>query len=718
MYYLLERKKKKLPSFLQFYSQIMVKWIVRFLLEMRLICMRKFNSHSIPIRLNLLFSIVILLFMTIIGRLLYMQVLNKDFYEKKLASASQTKVTTSSARGEIYDASGKPLVENTLKQVVSFTRSNKMTAKDLKEIASQLLGYVSITSPNLTERQLADYYLADPEIYKKTVEALPSEKRLDSDGNRLSESELYNNAVDSVQTSQLNYTEDEKKEIYLFSQLNAVGNFATGSIVTDSLTDTQIALIASASKKLPGISISTSWERKVLETSLSSIIGSVSSEKAGLPAEEADAYLKKGYSLNDRVGTSYLEKQYEETLQGKRSVKEIHLDKYGNMESVENIEDGTKGNNIKLTIDLAFQDSVDALLKSYFNSELGNGGAKYSEGVYAVALNPKTGAVLSMSGIKHDLKTGELAPDSLGTVTNVFVPGSVVKAATISSGWENGVLSGNQTLTDQSIVFQGSPPINSWYTASSGPMPITAVQALEYSSNTYMVQTVLGIMGLTYQPNMVAAIGNLESAMGKLRSTFGEYGLGSATGIDLPDESTGFIPKDYDLANYITNSFGQFDNYTPMQLAQYVATIANDGVRVAPRIVEGIYGNNDKGGLGDLIQQLQPTEMNKVNISDSDMSILQQGFYQVSHGTSGLTTGRAFSNGALVSISGKTGTAESYVADGQQATNTNAVAYAPSDNPQIAVAVVFPHNTNLTNGVGPSIARDIINLYQKYHPMN
>ena len=680
--------------------------------------MRKFDSHSIPIRLNLLFSIVILLFMAIIGRLLYMQVLNKDFYETKLASASKTKVTTSSARGEIYDASGKPLVENTVKQVVSFTRNNKMTAADLKETAKKLLAYVGVTSPTLTDRQLADYYLADQDVYKKVVESLPREKRLDSDGNRLSESELYNNAVDSVQTSQLNYTEDDKKEIYLFSQLNAVGNFETGAIATDSLTDTQIALIASASKNLPGISISTTWDRKVLETSLSSIVGSVSGEKAGLPAEEADAYIKKGYSLNDRVGTSYLEKQYEETLQGKRSVKEIHLDKYGNMESVENIEDGTKGNNIKLTIDLAFQDSVDNLLKSYFTSELGNGGAKYSEGVYAVALNPKTGAVLSMSGIKHDLKTGELTPDSLGTVTNVFVPGSVVKAATISSGWENGVLSGNQTLTDQSIVFQGSPPINSWYTAFSGPMPITAVQSLEYSSNTYMVQTALGIMGLTYQPNMIAGIGNLDSAMGKLRSTFGEYGLGSATGIDLPDESTGFIPKDYDLANYITNSFGQFDNYTPMQLAQYAATIANDGVRMAPRIVEGIYGNNDKGGLGDLIQQLQPTEMNKVNISASDMSILQQGFYQVAHGTSGLTTGRAFSNGAAVSISGKTGTAESYVADGQQATNTNAVAYAPSDNPQIAVAVVFPHNTNLTNGVGPSIARDIINLYNQHHPMN
>ena len=73
---------------------------------------------------------------------------------------------------------------------------------------------------------------------------------------------------------------------------------------------------------------------------------------------------------------------------------------------------------------------------------------------------------------------------------------------------------------------------------------------------------------------------------------------GAATGIDLPDESTGFVPKEYSFANYITNAFGQFDNYTPMQLAQYVATIANDGVRVAPRIVEGIYGNNDKGGTG------------------------------------------------------------------------------------------------------------------------
>ena len=71
-----------------------------------------------------------------------------------------------------------------------------------------------------------------------------------------------------------------------------------------------------------------------------------------------------------------------------------------------------------------------------------------------------------------------------------------------------------------------------------------------------------------------------------------------------------------------------------------------------------------------------------------------------------------------VSISAKTGTAETTVDGGKQAINTNVVAYAPSNNPKIAVAVVFPHNTNLQATVGHSITRDIINLYNQKHPMN
>ena len=86
--------------------------------------------------------------------------------------------------------------------------------------------------------------------------------------------------------------------------------------------------------------------------------------------------------------------------------------------------------------------------------------------------------------------------------------------------------------------------------------------------------------------------------MNKLRSTFASYGLGTETGIDLPNESTGYVPKEFTIGNYLTDAFGQFDNYTPMQLAQYVATIANDGKRVAPHLVQGIYENDAKGRFG------------------------------------------------------------------------------------------------------------------------
>ena len=178
---------------------------------------RKFDSHSIPRRLNLLFGIVILLFMSLIVRLGYMQVVHREFYTKKLATASKTKVTTSSVRGQIYDASGKPLVENTTKQVVSFTRSNKMRAETIKEIAQKLLPLVSISNADVTDRQQVDYYLADSEVYKKVVNQLPKNKKYSADGNRLTESKIYSNAVKSVDVVKLNYSNEDKKVIYLFS---------------------------------------------------------------------------------------------------------------------------------------------------------------------------------------------------------------------------------------------------------------------------------------------------------------------------------------------------------------------------------------------------------------------------------------------------------------------------------------------------------------------
>lgn len=678
------------------------------------------DGNFIAIRLNILFSIVIFLFLILILRLADMQIVNHDFYRNKLSTASQKIISTGSVRGQIYDAKGTPLVENQIQQVVSFTRSNKMTAQEMKEVANKLLQWVTVSDVNITRRDKADYYLADTEVYQQVVENLPKDKRYDSDGNYLEESTIYSNAVDSLTDELLQYSDEESKAIELFKQMNGATYFSTVNLVTDALSAEQVAYIVANEDQLPGISTTNNWDRSILPTSLSSIIGTVTSEQAGLPAEDAEYYLSKGYSSNDRVGTAYLEKQYEEVLQGQREKKEINLDRNGNVESIETIQEGQQGNNIKLTIDLAFQDGVNAILKKYFESELATGSALYSEGVYAVALEPSTGAVLAMSGYSHEKGTTTITEDALGTITSVFTPGSIVKGATISSGWENGIISGNQVLLDEPIYFAGSAPITSWW--AYGSFNIDATEALEYSSNVYMVKIALGLLGQTYSANMYLNDGDtLTNAMTKLRSTFAEYGLGASTGIDLPLESTGFLPEEYSTANFIMNAFGQFDNYTPMQMAQYVATVANNGKRISPHLVEGIYGNNPQGGLGDLIETVSGKEMNQVNISADEMALLRQGFYQLVNGGGRFNTGSAIGRGAAVTISAKTGTAETYTTtpSGEVVTavNTNVVAYAPSDNPQIAVAVVLPNLTN-ENSTTKAITTEIINLYNSLYPMN
>ncbi|HEL2383358.1 TPA: penicillin-binding protein 2 [Streptococcus suis] len=680
------------------------------------------DGNFIAKRLNILFGIVIFLFLVLILRLADMQIVNQDFYNNKLSTASQKIISTGSVRGQIFDAKGKPLVENQIQQVVTFTRSNKMTAQEMKEVARKLLQWVSVSDVSISRRDKADYYLAETDIYEQVVENLPDDKRYDSDGNYLEESIIYSNAVDSLSDDLLQYSDEESKVIELFKQMNGATYFSTVNLVTDPLTAEQVAYIVANESQLPGISTTNNWNRTILETSLSSIIGTVTSEQAGLPAEDAEYYLSKGYSSNDRVGTAYLEKQYEEVLQGQREKKEINLDRNGNVESIETIQEGQQGNNIKLTIDLAFQDGVNAILKKHFESELSTGSALYSEGVYAVALEPSTGAVLAMSGYSHEKGSGEITEDALGTITSVFTPGSIVKGATITSGWENGVLSGNQVQLDEPIYFAGSAPITSWYGAY-GSFNIDVTEALEYSSNVYMVKIALGLLGQTYSPNMYLNDGDaLTNAMTNLRKTFAEYGLGTSTGIDLPLESTGFIPEEYSTANFITNAFGQFDNYTPMQMAQYVATIANNGTRISPHLVEGIYGNNAQGDLGDLIETVSGKEMNQVNISADEMALLRQGFYQVVNGGGRFNTGSAIGNGAAVTISAKTGTAETFTTtptgDVVNAINTNVVAYAPSENPKIAVAVIFPNLTNLSSTTTKAITNEIINLYNSLYPMN
>ena len=261
----------------------------------------------------------------------------------------------------------------------------------------------------------------------------------------------------------------------------------------------------------------------------------------------------------------------------------------------------------------------------------------------------------------------------------------------------------------------------SWFT-NGGSTPISAVQALEYSSNTYMIQTALDMLGQPYHPDMTIYTSKLDDSFKKFRKAYGEYGLGVATGIDIPGGSTGFNGPDETAANYLDESFGQYDTYTPMQLAQYAATIANNGQRVAPHLVEGIYDSNTDGSLGALTKKIETKTLNMVDISLENVSLLQQGMYQVTHGGS-MATGKDIMVNASVSINAKTGTSESYVTDGNgnlvYTSVNNVVAYAPSENPKIAIGVMVPDTLirpdGTTTHANQNITRDIVNLYNSMY---
>ena len=680
---------------------------------------RKFKIVKKPTsmtkRIYLIFSIIVVLFSIIILRLAQMQILNKSFYDEKLNSSTTYTVTTSNPRGEIYDAAGNLLVSNTVKQVVAFTRSNTITAEEMKELAAKLSTLVTLTETDVTTRQKKDYYLADSDTYAAVVKSLPDDEKYDSYGNNLTESEIYANAINAVTDDEINYSEDELKLVYIFSQMNAASTFSTVNLTTGDLTEEQIAYITANQSKLSGISIGTDWDRETPTSSLASIIGTVSSKDSGLPAEEADDYLAKGYSLNDRVGTSYLEKEYEEYLQGTHTVREITTDKNGNVVSDEVTSEGKAGQNLKLTVNSDFQAGVESILNQYYSADIADGYATYSEGAYAVALNPQTGAILAMAGLSHETGSSTTTLDALGTINDIFVPGSVVKAATLTAGWESGAISGNQVIADQSINIAGSSAITSWFTGS-GSTNITAVQALEYSSNTYMVQVALKMMGQEYYSGMSLATTGMKEAMEELRAAYAEYGMGTSTGIDLPENTTGYISDDYSAGNVLTEAFGQYDSYTPMQLAQYAATVANGGKRIAPHLVDSIYDNDGTDGIGTLAKTIETNVLNEINISDDDMDLLQQGFYQVVNSSSGYATG-TYMKSSTVTIAGKTGTAETYAVDanGNAVTTVNlsvlAYDYSTSDDSNIAVAVIIPHLTSSDNHTNQYIARDIINLY-------
>ena len=223
-------------------------------------------------------------------------------------------------------------------------------------------------------------------------------------------------------------------------------------------------------------------------------------------------------------------------------------------------------------------------------------------------------------------------------------------------------------------------------------------------------------MGLNYSQDMeIMGVAKQGPLYNELRNAMAEFGLGVKTGIDLPNEASGIqtpvrnLDPVEDGGKILDISFGQFDTYTPMQLAQYVSTIANGGKKIQPHVVSGIYGNDAEGNIGSLVKKIEPTVLDTVDLSTEQMAIIRGGFYDAVHGTDIFATATKLKT-AKMDLAAKTGTAETS-AYGETTINSNIVAYGPVENPEIAISVVLPFLSGEDQHINSDIAKEIMDAY-------
>ncbi|ARD06554.1 cell division protein FtsI [Lactobacillus amylolyticus] len=656
------------------------------------------KQASTPTRMKIILGIIFILFALLIGQLAYLQLAYGSRFKSEVAQNDSTVVSNQVPRGVMYDSKGRVLVGNKANNAITYTKGASTSSKQIYQISTALSAYISITDEKPTQEQLAEYYLADTANSTKIEAKLPKSEK----GNNVSSTELTQNLIKEVKKEKIKFTKRQKTAALIFNKISGAYTLSTIYIKNKGLTDKELAQVGEHLSDLPGVGIGTDWERSYPNgSSIQSIIGSVSTEKSGLPSDNLQYYLAQGYSRNDRVGTSYLEKEYEPLLKGTKSQIEVETKSNGGIQQTKTVYKGQAGASLMLSIDAKYQKQVQAALKTVYASALSAGAAKYSSGAYAVAMNPKTGALLAITGLSHNVKTNKVTDNALGVINQSFVMGSAVKGATVAGGLLNNVITPtSNTLSDTPIYLPGSPVKKSVYPVGTFSS-LDAETALEVSSNIYMMHLALKWVKAKYVPKTYISMPN--DAFNVLRRNFAMFGLGQKTGVDLPGEVSGIEGQSFDSQGRILSgslldlAYGNYDAYTPIQMVQYVSTIANGGYRMQPYIVQGIGKTSSNGKKIYINYNKKPVVQQQIPWSKAELNIIQTGFYRVVHGTNAWGTAHPLKN-VKPSISGKTGTAQTFYYDPDhpnkknqpELINATFVGYAPSKNPKLAIAVIFP----------------------------
>ncbi|WP_214480271.1 penicillin-binding protein 2 [Bacillus sp. SM2101] len=673
----------------------------------------KKKRNHLPFRLNVLFFIVFLLFSTLILKLGLTQIVYGEDYKREIEKKEEVTVSASVPRGKIYDRNGNVIVDNIPLNAITYTGFQGTTADERLEVARDLAIFIDKDTESVTERDKKDFWLlTHPE---EALEKITKEELNKEDDGELEAKDIYKLQLDRITEEELaTITGQELEVLAIYREFS--GYALTPQIVksrseneNDEVTEEEYAVVSEHLAQLPGVDTTTDWLREYpYGDTFRTVLGNITSSKEGLPSEVEDYYVAKEYSRNDRVGKSYIEKQYEEVLHGqKEKVKNI-TDKAGNPLDQEVITEGENGKDLVLSIDMDLQIAVEKIIEEELLNAKSKPGSAFLDRAFVVMMNPSTGEVLSLAGKQYTTNEQgevELWDYAIGTFQEAFEMGSTVKGATLLTGYETGVVNPGESKLDEVLYIKGSPQKKSWEVMGR----INDLYALKRSSNVYMFKIAISLLGGEYQRNQ--PIPSNPEAFDLFRYYFNQFGLGIKTGIDLPGEGTGYVGQDTTSGLLLDMAIGQYDTYTPLQLTQYVSTIANGGYRIKPQVVKDIHEPSpDQEGLGPVLKEFEPLVLNKIDMKTEYIEQVQEGFRQVMQETGGTAFGHF--GASTYKPAGKTGTAEVYPDGETLAYNLTLIGYAPYDNPEVSFAVVVPNaDTTGKSQINKDIGKRILDTY-------
>lgn len=648
---------------------------------------KKINYSQIIQKRFLVFLVVLLVLFSILGIKLYsVMIFNNREYKSQLKELSYTKVEgTSAPRGRIYDRNYNVIVDNKAVKSITYKKDKGVSINDMIELSYLVSPHLELNYASLTDRAKREFYLAKyPDLCNKKITNREKEKVKIGE---LSTKDLEEFKIKRITEEELGSLNDiDLKAAYLFYLMNK-GYTYDEKIIKENATDTEYAYIAENNEILEGFNTKLDWERVYpYGDTLRSILGTVSTTTQGVPVEEKDEYLKKGYALNDRVGLSYLEKEYEEYLKGEKASYQVV-----NSHDLKLIKEGKRGNDIILSIDIRLQQEVERILTEEVLKTKKEPNTQYYDHSSVIIQDPNTGEILAMASKKL---VGDKVVDNTASVfTLPITPGSVVKGASMLVGYNTGAVKMGEYMVDECVKIAGAPEKCS---SVNNLGTINDITALAKSSNVYQFKAAIRVNGQEYRRGMKLNFN--QKAFDTYREMYHSFGLGVKTGIDLPGEDDGYgAKKDTSSGNLLDFVMGQYESYTPMQLSQYVTTIANGGERLVPHLLKEVHASTEDESLGKTILSVDRKVLNTIDTKPEYMARVKEGFYAVMHAPGGY--GRGYIDDKF-DAAGKTGTSQSFIdKDGNGIIDTETitssfVGYAPANNPKMSILVTSPNSSH------------------------